>query len=151
MDLEPRSRLRPSSGAARRPSSRRSQTISVHALSAPTTSATSPRVEHTCLLYDYSSLPRWAQRRRCRTRSLLSSPAPLLQPPMSPEHRHTRQLAGSLLPLPSCCCRRVTSHSAATPVRRYARTTSQCTDLPRLLRLHERVLHCCTHCAVVPS
>ena len=78
------------------------------------------------------------------------SPAPPLQPPMFPDQRRTRQLAGSPLPPPFCCCRRVAPQLAATPVQRYVRTSSQCSGLPCLLRLHERVLHCCTlHCCAV--
>ena len=78
------------------------------------------------------------------------SPAPPLQPPMFPDQRRTRQLAGSPLPPPFCCCRRVAPQLAATPVQRYVRTSSQCSELPCLLRLHERVLHCCTlHCCAV--
>ena len=78
------------------------------------------------------------------------SPASPLQPPMFPDQRRTRQLAGSPLPPPFCCCRRVAPQLAATPVQRYVRTSSQCSGLPCLLRLHERVLHCCTlHCCAV--
>ena len=79
-----------------------------------------------------------------------TSPASPLQPPMFPDQRRTRQLAGSPLPPPFCCCRRVAPQLAATPVQRYVRTSSQCSELPCLLRLHERVLHCCTlHCCAV--
>ena len=78
------------------------------------------------------------------------SPAPPLQPPMFPDQRRTRQLAGRSLPPPFCCCGRVAPQLAATPVQRYVRTSSQCSGLPCLLRLHERVLHCCTlHCCAV--
>ena len=69
---------------------------------------------------------------------------------MSPDQRRTRQLAGKPLPPPFCCCRRVAPQLAATPVQGYVCTSSQCSELPCLLRLHERVLHCCTlHCCAV--
>ena len=95
----------------------------------------------------------------CRSKTVLRgtearpwpSPAPPLQPPMFPDQRRTRQLAGRSLPPPFCCCGRVAPQLAATPVQRYVRTSSQCSGLPCLLRLHERVLHCCTlhYCAVL--
>ena len=74
------------------------------------------------------------------------SPAPPLQPPMFPDQRRTRQLAGSPLPPPFCCCRRVAPQLAATPVQGYVCTSSQCSELPCLLRLHERVLHIALLC-----